>query len=466
MVASDAWTKWAFLALAVITLLHLLLEARGVSLTAQSVRTSYVRSGFEPHGALAAADIDALHAAHDDELLHLINLNAFCRKEDDVLIPWHARSTRDLLGRDSPHSAILAELRKCPDVDVYLNTGVRDHGYCEDAMVYTLHLQSRAIPKWVLEATFLDVNGTASTYFELCPRSAILFMNHYWEDVHKMPSFPSTKKLVLMPNVEMGELTPTHYHRVDIVLAKSRDAFNRIWAWYNQNNNNPRGTKVLYTQHTTSDATVLMRNATKHMGPKDFGQLRVVHANGKSPFKNAGRILNCWKAHPEFPVLHQYSSDDWSNGTYNDLWHGSPLPNVDFHFGQYVSSMAFAKILHDATVIVCPSAMEGFGHYINQARAAGALVVTTDAPPMDEFVDDDSGVLIHGITPWPDKATMGQNIVFEVPIRAICEAIEDVVAMDPRERARRAANGVRRYFKQLQYFKQSMQTLQVMVRST
>ncbi|EQC35175.1 hypothetical protein SDRG_07406 [Saprolegnia diclina VS20] len=462
MATSDAWTKWAFLALAVITLVHLLLEARGVSWTAQTVHATYVRSGVAPHGILAAADIDALHAAHDAELLRLIELNVYCRKEDDVLIPWHARSARDLLRRDSPHSAILAELRKCPAVDIYLNTGVRDHGYCEDAMVYTLHLQSRAIPKWVLETTFIDENGAGSTYFELCPRSAILFMNHYWEGVHEMPFFPSTKKIVLMPNVEMGELTPAHYHRVDIVLAKSRDAFNRIWA-YNQDNNNPRGAKVLYTQHTTSDATVLMRNATTHMTPKDFGQLSVVHANGKSPFKNAGRMLNCWKDHPEFPVLHQYSSDDWSNGTFNDLWHGSPPPNVDFHFGQYVSSMGFASILHDATIIVCPSAMEGFGHYINQARAAGALVVTTDAPPMDEFVDDDSGVLIHGITPWADKATMGQNIVFEVPIRAICEAIEDIMAMDPRERARRAGNGVRRYFKQLQFFKQSMQTLQAMV---
>ncbi|KDO29588.1 hypothetical protein SPRG_19936 [Saprolegnia parasitica CBS 223.65] len=392
----------------------------------------------------STSSIDALHAAHDDELLHLIALNVFCRKEDNVLIPWTARNSSDMLHRDSPHAAILAELRKCPAVDIYLNTGVRDHGYCEDAMAYTLHLQSRAIPKWVLETTFTDEDGSATTYFELCPRSAILFMNHYWEEVHEMPRFPSTKKIVLMPNVEMGELKPSHYHRVDIVLAKSRDAYNRIWAWYNQDFNNPRGAKVLYTQHTTSDATVLVRNASQHgqlngtLAPKNFSQLSVVHANGKSPFKNAGRMLQCWKDHPEFPILHQYSSDDWSNGTYNELWRDKPPANVDFHFGK-------------------------FGHYINQARAAGALVVTTDAPPMDEFVDDDSGVLIHGITPWADKATMGQNFMFEVPTRAICESIQDILAMDPHERARRAANGVRRYFKQRQYFKQSMQTLQAMV---
>ncbi|KDO29587.1 hypothetical protein SPRG_22167, partial [Saprolegnia parasitica CBS 223.65] len=266
MPSTDAWVKAAFVALAVFTLVHLALVAGSFGRSSSpSVRVP-VQANYEPNWVDIAA-IDALHAAHDDELLHLIALNVFCRKEDNVLIPWTARNSSDMLHRDSPHAAILAELRKCPAVDIYLNTGVRDHGYCEDAMAYTLHLQSRAIPKWVLETTFTDEDGSATTYFELCPRSAILFMNHYWEEVHEMPRFPSTKKIVLMPN--------------------SRDEYNRIWAWYNQDFNNPRGAKVLYTQHTTSDATVLVRNASQHgqlngtLAPKNFSQLSVVHANGK-----------------------------------------------------------------------------------------------------------------------------------------------------------------------------------------
>jgi SAM-dependent methyltransferase len=38
--------------------------------------------------------------------------------------------------------------------------------------------------------------------------------------------------------------------------------------------------------------------------------------------------------------------------------------------------------------------MEGFGHYINEARSIGALVVTLDAPPMNELIDSTCGVLI------------------------------------------------------------------------
>jgi glycosyltransferase involved in cell wall biosynthesis len=51
-------------------------------------------------------------------------------------------------------------------------------------------------------------------------------------------------------------------------------------------------------------------------------------------------------------------------------------------------------LLQDKGVHLCPSQAEGFGHYLNEARAAGALVVTTDMPPMNELVRPDSGVLV------------------------------------------------------------------------
>lgn len=46
-------------------------------------------------------------------------------------------------------------------------------------------------------------------------------------------------------------------------------------------------------------------------------------------------------------------------------------------------------------VQICVSEREGFGHYMNEARAAGALVVSTDHPPMNELVRDGvSGLLV------------------------------------------------------------------------
>ena len=44
---------------------------------------------------------------------------------------------------------------------------------------------------------------------------------------------------------------------------------------------------------------------------------------------------------------------------------------------------------------VCPSFAEGFGHSLNEARSAAAVLITTAAPPMDEMVEDGrSGILV------------------------------------------------------------------------
>jgi hypothetical protein len=38
--------------------------------------------------------------------------------------------------------------------------------------------------------------------------------------------------------------------------------------------------------------------------------------------------------------------------------------------------------------------MEGFGHYINEARSIGALIVALNAPPMNELVDAKCAIMI------------------------------------------------------------------------
>jgi hypothetical protein len=44
---------------------------------------------------------------------------------------------------------------------------------------------------------------------------------------------------------------------------------------------------------------------------------------------------------------------------------------------------------------LCHSQCEGFGHYINEGLSCGAVVITSDASPMNEIISKDNGILLQ-----------------------------------------------------------------------
>ncbi|KAF0684720.1 Aste57867_23321 [Aphanomyces stellatus] len=419
-------------------------------------------------GGFALRDGVVSDIQHD--LLHLNHLNDICLHEHNSIIshtynsPMLDRSR--VVSKDAPLADLLTELLRCPDIDIFLPNHLHGHGYCEDSMVYVKYLHTRALPLWVFETEF-TIDGKTQTYFDLCPHSAVLLLNHYWDGLPDKPTFPPNRTLVLVPNIEMYELTADHYHRVDYVLAKTHDAYTRISSWFAKKNNNPRGTHVVYTQHTSSDPTSLAR-AQARLQPttfgtiraKDFDHLTVFHANGNSAHKNTPSVLDCWADRRDLPPLHVYSKTSGHEDRFDTV-----PPNVVFHVGEDLSPAEFGRRMAEASVILCPSAMEGFGHYINQARAAGALVVTTDGAPMNEFVDETSGILIDApMRPQNGPVLMGAGTEREVNGDAICAAMDTLLALSPKEREERAEAGQRRYFEQLRYFRTAMVDLRESLR--
>jgi len=103
-----------------------------------------------------------------------------------------------------------------------------------------------------------------------------------------------------------------------------------------------------------------------------------VHLSGSSNLKGTGEVFYFWKGKLHLPLLTvvKFFSP-----------YVSKQPNLQWI--PYCLPIDELRILQNQCgVHLCPSKAEGFGHYIMEAMSTGAVVVTTNAPPMNEHIRD------------------------------------------------------------------------------
>jgi len=189
--------------------------------------------------------------------------------------------------------------------------------------------------------------------------------------------------------------------------------------------------------------------------------------------------LQCWHGRTDLPPIDIYSINKDIQDYYNEIFgQGAVQSNVNIKTTD-IDGVAFGKLLAEASFIMCPSIMEGYGHYINQARAAGALVLTTDGHPMNELVDEESGILVaasivaHGGNQLLGPDFKGVNglhdadyLEYDVTSKNLCEAVDRIVSeLTVKDREKRASNSRKRYFEDLKFFKTKMNELSIMMRN-
>lgn len=223
-----------------------------------------------------------------------------------------------------------------------------------------------------------------------------LMLEHIWPD-----DAPFARVNALIPNPEW--LLPRDRRRlgrVDHVLAKTRHAQALFEALERP---------VHFIGFTSLDRQL----------PEVPRVHEFFHLAGRSSAKGTERLLALWRRHPEWPRLTVVQSPLRAQP-------GAPAANIDHRVG-YLDDHELRVLQNRHRFHLCPSETEGYGHYLVEAMSVGAVAVTLDAPPMNELVRPDRGLLV------PPAASTGQQhlaTTFHFDDAAMEQAIATLLAMD------------------------------------
>lgn len=164
------------------------------------------------------------------------------------------------------------------------------------------------------------------------------------------------------------------------------------------------------------------------------------HLAGRSTQKGTRPLIELWSRYPEWPTLTIVQNPETAEVTSVD--------NIR-HIVKYVDDtlLQFYQNVHG--VHLCPSESEGYGHYIGEALSCGALTVTTNAPPMNELVTAERGILIdyHASNP----KNLGTN--YYVDVEDMERKVKQVLSMDISVKKQLGENARKWYEQNNQFFR-------------
>ncbi|MDA1165457.1 MAG: glycosyltransferase [Planctomycetota bacterium] len=195
---------------------------------------------------------------------------------------------------------------------------------------------------------------------------------------------------------------------VDVVLCKTRHA-EQIFAQF--------ASRTAYIGFTSTDRQL------STVAP-DYD--RFFHLAGKSTLKGTTTLLDIWSRHPEWPELTIVQCK--ANAT-------RTVPANVRLLTEYVADDILQAMQNRHGIHLCPSLSEGWGHYIVEAMSCGAVVVTTDGPPMNELVTPERGIVV----PWSTSAPRHLGINWHVDAAALEMTVQQILTMPTVEKARLGA---------------------------
>lgn len=156
---------------------------------------------------------------------------------------------------------------------------------------------------------------------------------------------------------------------------------------------------------------------------------RFLHVAGKSTMKGTERLVRAWAQRPDWPML-------------TVIQHGRDLhapeiqaANIDRR-SDYLDEHELRKQQNACMFHVCPSLSEGWGHYIVEALSVGAVVLTVAAPPMDELITPERGLLI----PYESVGEQRLATTYYFSSLGLQTAVDQAMAMSDEQWSRMSAH--------------------------
>ncbi|MBS45405.1 MAG: hypothetical protein CMH83_19985 [Nocardioides sp.] len=204
----------------------------------------------------------------------------------------------------------------------------------------------------------------------------------------------------LIPNQEWFRTTRLHYlSDINRVLCKTQTA---IAAFA------PHHPSVQYLGFSIPNAITARDPVIKSPEKSGF-----IHISGSSLSKGTAAVLQAWKNHPEWPILSVVAN--------SELVPDELSQNIKHY--RNIDDAELEALWKASRIAVIPSEVEGYGQVLVEAMKVGAVLITTDAPPMNELITSERGYLV----PYRDSRPFRLGRRFYVTAEDVEAAIQQIL---------------------------------------
>lgn len=248
------------------------------------------------------------------------------------------------------------------------------------------HLNKKELPyiKYKFLKYYVKWFASLSQFF---PRKKNTDINIFLEHIDQYYAYAGGTNCFI-PNPEWCNKKDVKYlSKMDHVLCKT---------FFTQRVFESMNTKTHYIGFTSEDR--FDQNIRKKEGT-------FFHLAGKSRQKSTDILVDLWIKHPDWPKLTVVQSPEM----YKRESSLDNIDNIDYIL-DYLDDDKLKKLQNENLYHLCPSEAEGFGHYIVEAMSSRAVTLTTDAPPMNELVSEQRGVLATYKSKEPQRLGMNYYV--------------------------------------------------------